>query len=90
MEHYRWNKEKNKILSRERNISFEAVVYAISKGDLIDVFNHPNPEKYPNQKIYAVNISDYIYLVPFVEEKNNIKFLKRIIPSRKATKQYLR
>jgi len=65
-------------------------VHAISKGDVIDVFDHPNPEKYPNQAVYAVNISDYIYLVPFVREENGVHFLKTIIPSRKATKQYLR
>ncbi|EDP46922.1 conserved hypothetical protein [Rickettsiella grylli] len=30
----------------------------------------------------------FIYLVPFVKEKNYI-FLKTIFPSRKATKKYL-
>ena len=87
---YRWNKEKNETLKTDRNISFEAIVYAITKGDLLDVFDHPNPEKYPNQKIYAVNINNYIYLVPFVKEENEVVFLKTIIPSRKATKQYIR
>ncbi len=87
---YRWNKEKNEILKGQRKISFEAIVYAITKGELIKVFDHPNQEKYPNQKIYAVNINDYIYLVPFVKEENDVVFLKTIIPSRKATKQYLK
>ncbi len=31
---------------------------------------------------------DYVYLVPFVEDEKTI-FLKTIIPSRKATQQYL-
>jgi hypothetical protein len=30
----------------------------------------------------------YVYLVPFVEDEQSV-FLKTIIPSRKATKQYL-
>ena len=30
----------------------------------------------------------YVYLVPFVEDDETV-FLKTIIPSRKATKQYL-
>ena len=89
MKQYRWNKEKNQSLIQERNISFETVVYAIDKGSAIDVFDHPNPEKYPNQKIYAVNIDDYVYLVPYVKEEDGTLFLKTIIPSRKATKQYL-
>jgi hypothetical protein len=31
---------------------------------------------------------EYVYLVPFVEDEHTV-FLKTIIPSRKATKQYL-
>ncbi len=65
-------------------------MYAITKGDLLDVFDHPNSEKYPNQKIYALNINNYVYLVPFVKEEDDVIFLKTVIPSRKATKQYLR
>jgi len=90
MKQYRWDKEKNIKLSKERGISFETIVYAIHKGGLVDVVDHPNPKKYPNQFIYVVNINNYIYLVPFVKEDDNIRFLKTIIPSRKATKQYLR
>lgn len=90
MRQFRWNQEKNLKLSEERGISFETVVYAIHKGDVIEVLDHPNPEKYPNQSVYAVNIKDYVYLVPFVAEENGVHFLKTIIPSRKATRQYLR
>ncbi len=90
MKQYRWDKGKNIKLFKERGISFETIVYAIHKGGLVDVFDHPNSKKYPNQSIYAVHINDYIYLVPFVKEDDDIRFLKTIIPSRKATKQYLR
>jgi uncharacterized DUF497 family protein len=90
MRQFRWNHEKNLKLSEERGISFETIVYAIRKGDVIDVVDHPNPEKYPNQSVYAVNINNYVYLVPFVREENGVHFLKTIIPSRKATRQYLR
>ena len=34
------------------------------------------------------NIEDHIYLVPYVETEDEV-FLKTIIPSRKATKNYL-
>jgi len=37
----------------------------------------------------VVEINNYAYLVPFVETDEEI-FLKTIIPSRKATKKYLR
>ena len=37
--------------------------------------------------IYAIEIEDYVYLVPFVETTDEV-FLKTIIPSSKATKRY--
>jgi hypothetical protein len=37
---------------------------------------------------FVVQCEDYVYLVPFVEDEQTL-FLKTIIPSRKATKQYL-
>lgn len=41
------------------------------------------------QSIYIVEIDDYAYLVPFVVD-GDVHFLKTIIPSRKATRRYLR
>jgi uncharacterized DUF497 family protein len=88
MAHYSWNPEKNEWLRRERGVSFEDVVFHIESGDEVDIFDHPNQQRYPGQKISVVLIEGYIYLVPFVESKDEI-FLKTIIPSRKASKQYL-
>ena len=83
-----WNPEKNKLLQRDRNISFEDVVLHISIGGLLDTFEHPNQEKYPGQRIHAVAMEGYAWLVPFVETEDEV-FLKTIIPSRKATRMYL-
>jgi uncharacterized DUF497 family protein len=85
---FNWNNEKNELLKAERNICFEEIVMAIFENQIVDVFDHPNQEKYPGQKVYAVNIDDYIYLVPYIKSDDEI-FLKTIIPSRKATKKYL-
>ena len=38
--------------------------------------------------IYVVNIEQYLYLVPFVTRPDGSRFLKTIIPSRKATRDY--
>jgi len=38
--------------------------------------------------MFVLDIDDYVYLVPYVENRKEI-FLKTIIPSRKATKMYL-
>ena len=88
MDHYRWNKEKNERLKIERGVSFEQITMHVERGDLLDIVAHPNQEKYPNQQLLVVEINDYVYLVPFVENENG-KFLKTIIPSRKATRVYL-
>jgi hypothetical protein len=72
----------------ERGIGFEDVVFHIERGDLLDILEHPNLDRYAGQRIFVVRREDYVYLVPFVEDDHTV-FLKTIIPSRKATKQYL-
>jgi uncharacterized DUF497 family protein len=89
MKYFSWNEEKNELLKEERQISFEDVVFYIEQGFLLDVLEHPNQEKYKGQKIFVVEIDEYAYLIPFVEDENEI-FLKTIIPSRNATKKYLK
>ena len=89
MTYFSWNEEKNRLLRAERDISFEDIVLHIEMGFLLDVLEHPNPEKYPGQKIFVVQVEEYVYLVPFVESENEA-FLKTIIPSRKATRKYLK
>lgn len=83
-----WDPEKNHKIIDERDISFEDVVYCLHSGGLLDDVSHPNQEQYPHQRIFIVSIDDYAYLVPYVENDKEI-FLKTVIPSRKATKQYL-
>ena len=89
MKYFSWSAEKNELLKEERQISFEDVVFYIDQGFLLDVLEHPNQEKYKGQKIFVVQMDEYAYLVPFLEDEHEI-FLKTIIPSRKATKRYLK
>ena len=83
-----WNPEKNHKLIEGRGISFEDVVYCLKSGGLLDDVTHPNKEQYPHQRMFVVAIDEYAYLVPYVENDREI-FLKTVMPSRKATKQYL-
>ena len=85
---FKWNAEKNRLLQAERDISFEQVVVEIARGGVLDILEHPNKRKFPNQKIFIISIRDYAWLVPFVESEKEI-FLKTIIPSRRATRKYL-
>ena len=88
MKTFAWNSEKNEQLISERNISFEDIVVSINMGNEVDIYDHPNQDRYPGQKVSVVVVEDYAFLVPFVEHEDEV-FLKTIIPSRKATKQYL-
>ena len=84
---YKWNEEKNNILKKERNISFENIIQAIEDKKIIGIIDNPSIN-YPTQKCFLIEINDYIYLVPFVKNDNEL-FLKTIFPSRKYTKLYL-
>ena len=88
MKVYSWSSEKNELLQKERGISFEEIILNIQMGNEVAIYDHPNSKQYPNQKVSVILIEDYAYLVPYVEDKDQI-FLKTIIPSRKATKQYI-
>jgi uncharacterized DUF497 family protein len=85
---FHWSHEKNEQLKTERGISFEEIVLAIESDGLLDILRHSNPEKYPNQLVLVVAFEGYAYLVPFVEEADYY-FLKTVIPSRKAARDYL-
>jgi uncharacterized DUF497 family protein len=112
VKYFDWDDAKNARLRTERGIGFEEIVFHIERGDLLDILEHPNPERYGGQRIFVVRRENYVYLVPFppspanrrrglrrglavalraeadVEDEDTV-FLKTIIPSRKATKQYL-
>ena len=88
MKYFSWSHEKNADLAKERSISFEEIVFHIENDDVLDLLEHPNRDRYPNQRVFVVNVEGYAYLVPFVEGEHEV-FLKTIIPSRKATRDYL-
>jgi uncharacterized DUF497 family protein len=88
---FNWNDEKNDILKRTRNISFEEIVIAIEDGCVMDIVRHQNTDRYPNQRIYLIDYRDHIWAVPHIVDRDNgVVFLKTIYPSRKLTKQFRR
>ena len=87
MKNINWDTGKSLALKESRGICFEDVVFHVEKGDILDDYQHPNQQKYAGQRIMVVGINNYAYLVPYVEDKDEV-FLKTIIPSRKATERY--
>jgi uncharacterized DUF497 family protein len=88
MKPFRWSSDKNKLLKQERGVCFEEITVAVEAGGLLELVPHPNPAKYPRQKIMVVELAGYAFLVPFVEQDDHF-FLKAIIPSRKATRDFI-
>lgn len=88
MKPLRWSEAKNRQLRAQRGIGFEQITVAVEGDGLVDVVAHPDPKRYPRQRVMVVAIDAYAYLVPFVEEVDHF-FLKTIIPSRKATRDFL-
>jgi uncharacterized DUF497 family protein len=84
---YAFDPEKNAWLIRERGISFEQIIALIEGGKLIRVLEHRDPQKYPDQLLYEVDVDGYIHVVPVVRQGQSL-FLKTIYPSRKATRKY--
>lgn len=85
---YLYDEEKNLKLKKERGVCFDDIILAINKGEILDIIPHHNKKKYPNQKILIIEINDYVYLVPYLEQKDSF-ILKTVFPSRKFTKLYL-
>ena len=66
MKSFDWDNAKNAKLRTERGIGFEDIVFHMERGDLLDILEHPNPERYGGQRIFVVRREDYVYLVPLV------------------------
>ena len=88
MHGFDWSDEKNEWLRRNRGLCFEDVLVCIQNGGILDVIRHPDRERYPKQSIIVLNVEGYVWLVPYVKSRG-VRFLKTIIPSRKATREYL-
>ena len=88
MKSINWNTEKSLVLKESRGICFEDVVFYIERGDILDDYLHPDQQAYPGQRIMVIGVANYAYLVPYIENGEEL-FLKTIIPSRKATQRYL-
>jgi len=89
MSDFDWSSEKSESLGRVRGMFFEDIVICIQNGHVLDVIRHPNRDRYPGQNIIVLNVDGYVWLVPYVKQKG-VRFLKTIMPSRKATREYLK
>src|SRR5918999_5446563 len=87
VKYFDWDDAKNAKLRKERGIGFEDIAFHIERGDLLDILEHPNPDRYAGQRIFVVRREDYVYLVPFLEDEHTVPGAplcqRRIIPMTK-------
>jgi len=88
MKYFDWDDNKNDLLKQTRDISFEEIILSLANNKLLEIVEHSNKQKYPDQKMFVIEVRNYAYIVPFVEDDEKY-FLKTIYPSREATKKYL-
>ena len=90
MARYAWDLEKNRSLKADarRYISFEEIVAAIESGNLLANIEHPNSDRYSNQRVLVVAVNDYVYAVPYVRT-DDVFFLNTAFQSRKLNARYL-
>ncbi|EQA63952.1 hypothetical protein [Leptospira alexanderi] len=69
-------------------LALKRVFIKIESGSVLDILKHSNMKKYPNQILIIVEIDNYAWVVPAIENKD-IFFFKTVYASRKYTSIYL-
>ncbi len=83
---FKFKEEKNQLLIKERNFSFEDMILCIKKRSVWRIYPHPR-ENYKHQILYDVMFRDYIYTVVIFQEKD-IFHLITAFPNGKAKKEF--
>lgn len=86
-----FNIEKNEWLKQNRNICFDDIMPILEDRAWLDILEHPDQKKYPDQFIFVLEIDGECYALPFVfDEKKKTIFLKTLFPSRQLRKIYMK
>jgi uncharacterized DUF497 family protein len=78
---FEFDPKKNDLLFEERGVTFPLIIESIAEKGVLLNFEHPNTDKYPNQRVLVVELNGYTYCVPYVINGDKW-FLKTIYPSR--------
>lgn len=87
---FEFSEKKDLWLRQHRNVSFQEVIEAINRGDIITVIDTPDQAKHPNQRMYILDINGYRHAVPFDIDKSDPDkiLLRTIYKSRKLQKRH--
>lgn len=82
---FTWDEAKNRWLIANRGISFERIVVELEEAPM-RVLQHPNPDRYPDQGLYVIDLDGYAWVVPHEVKKESIRLITAF-PSRKMNKE---
>ena len=81
----RWDAKKDLWLQEHRDVSFQDIASCILSDNLVDMIENPSRG---GQAAFVVHFRGYIWVVPFVVEKDDSIFLKTAYPSRKMNARF--
>ena len=83
MKYFAWDEDEQREAEEGTRHWVRGLVFHIERGDLLDILEHPNAERYAGQRILS---SDARAMCTWCRLwTRSSPFLKTIIPSRKAT-----
>ena len=77
-----YDEKKNQILFDTRGLTFEQAIEIISQEGVLLDFQHPNFEKFSNQRIMVISINNYPHCIPYVMDGEKF-VLKTIFKDRR-------
>jgi uncharacterized DUF497 family protein len=77
-----YDEKKNQILFDKRGLTFEQAIEIISEEGVLLDFQHPNFEKFPNQRIMVISLNNYPHCIPYVMDGDKF-VLKTIFKDRR-------
>jgi hypothetical protein len=81
----RWDAKKDLWLQEHRDVSFQDIASCILSDNLLDIIENPSRG---GQEAFVVRLRGYVWVVPFVVEKDDSIFLKTAYPSRKMNARF--
>ena len=80
-----WSAEKDLWLQEHRGVSFQEIATSVLSDNLVDIIESPSRG---GQEAFVIRFGRYIWVVPFVVERDNTIFLKTAYPSRKMNARF--
>ena len=77
-----FDEEEDLLLRERRGVCFHDVIRSVEQNGILLDMPHPAKHRYPNQRIFIVEIDGYAFCVPYAID-GDTWILKTVYPNRK-------